>query len=107
MADLNDKVLWTFPPRPMTDGERQLLQDWVRVEYDFSAFLSQRQSDDREIYGRIVVGVRVTNQRLYLIHCPKGSHWWVILSAITRESAGSFATLRDALNFISPEHLWD
>jgi hypothetical protein len=102
MADLNNEVLWTFPPRTMTDGEHQLLRDWVGAADDFLAFLSQRQEDDREIYGRIVVLLRATNERLYLIYCSRGSRWWVILSAVKREHAGCFATLRDALDFIRP-----
>ena len=103
MAETIDKSLCSFPPRPVTDGERQLLLDWVETNVDFSAFVSERRSDDPAIYRRIVVLRRATRQRLYLIHCPQGSNWWMVSSAADRENVGFFPTLRAALQFIRPQ----
>ncbi|HUB12064.1 MAG TPA: hypothetical protein VMB34_08910 [Acetobacteraceae bacterium] len=97
-----DKALCSFPPRPVTDGERQLLLDWAEASNDLSAFVSERRSDDPGIYRRIVILRRATRQRLYLIHCPLGSNWWMVTSAVERESVGYFPTLRAALNFVRP-----
>ena len=97
-----DNIPRTFPPRPLTDGERQLLLDWSESAGDFSAFLSQRQSDDPAIYERIVVFLRATKRHLYLVHCPHGSNRWIVASAVERENIGYFPTLRDALNSIQP-----
>jgi hypothetical protein len=102
MSDLIDRVLCTFPPRPLADGERQLLAEWTEVVKDFSTFVSQRRSDDPAIYQRIVVSRRVTEQHLYLIHCPKDLDCWIMISAVEGKSIGHFASLRAALDYISP-----
>lgn len=102
MLDTNDKVVCSFPPRPLTRAERQLLLDWTDASGDYSSFISERRSDDPTIYGRIVVQRRATNQYLYLVHCPRGSSWWIVLSAVTGENVGHFATLRAALDFLKP-----
>ena len=97
-------VFRTFP-RPLTNGEHQLLLDWNEFAGDFLAFLSQRQSDDPAIYGGIVVFLRATNRHLYLIHCPQGSNHWIVRSAMDGEEVGLFPTLRAALNYIAPVSL--
>jgi hypothetical protein len=102
MVDIVDKAICSFPPRPVTDGERQILLDWIDGTDDISAFVSERRSDDPGIYRRVVVLRRATRQRLYLIHCPQRSNWWVVTSAAERESVGYFPTLRAALSFIRP-----
>lgn len=97
-----DNVLRTFPPRPVTDGERQILRDWIRTTEDLSAYVSERRSDDPAIYRRIVVSRRATKQHLYLIHSPQGSDCWIVLSAVEAEDVGHFPTLRAALDHIRP-----
>jgi hypothetical protein len=95
-------VLRTFPPRPLTDDERLLLLDWIQAAKGFSAFVSERRSDDPAIYKRIVVSRRATKQYLYLIHAPTNSAGWIVLSAIKGEYVERFPTLRAALNYIEP-----
>ncbi|HUB46535.1 MAG TPA: hypothetical protein VMB73_16255 [Acetobacteraceae bacterium] len=104
MVDAVDNSICNFPPRPVTDGERQVLLDWAEATDDLSAFVSERRNDDPAIYRRIVVFRRATRQRLYLIHCPQNSNWWVVTSAAERENVGFFPTLRAALHFIRPPH---
>jgi hypothetical protein len=102
MVDAVDNSVSTSPPRPVTDGERQILLDWVDATDDLAAFVSERRSDDPGIFRRIVVHRRATKQRLYLIHCPQNSNWWVVTSAVERENVGYFPTLRAALQFVRP-----
>jgi len=102
MFDALDKTISSFPPRPVTDGERQVLLDWLSITDDVSAFVSERRSDDPGIFRRIVVLRRATRKAMYLIHCPQNSNWWVLTSAIERENVGYFPTLRAALQFIRP-----
>ena len=102
MSDLIDRVLRTFPPRPLTEAERELLLDWVETARDFQAFVSERRSDDPAIYRRVVVSHRNTQQHLYLIHCPKDLDCWIMVSPVGGKSIGRFASLRTALEYIGP-----
>lgn len=97
-----ENVLPIFPPRPLTDGERQLLLDWTAETKAFFAFVSERRNDDPMIYRRIVVSRRATKQPLYLIHCHKNFNLWIMVSVVDGEDVGRFPTLRAALNCISP-----
>lgn len=97
-----ENVLLTFPPRPITDGERQLLLDWIATTDDFSVFVSQRRCDDPAIYRRIIVARRATKQRLYLVHSPKDSDCWIVMSAVESDDVEQFPTLRAALTYIRP-----
>jgi hypothetical protein len=97
-----DKAICSFPPRSITDGERQVLLDWIDANAELAAFVSERRSDDPTVYRRIVVLRRSTRQRLYLVHCPEGSNWWMVTAASERENVGFFPTLRAALSFIRP-----
>ena len=97
-----ENVLLTFPPRPITDGERQLLLDWIASTDDLFAFVSERRSDDPAIYRRIVVMRRATKRHMYLMHSPRDSDCWIVVSATEREDIGRFPTLRAALNYIRP-----
>ncbi len=100
MPDFIDKVLRSFPPRPVTDGERQLLLDWIDTAEDFSAVVSERRSDDPAIYRRIVISRRATNRCLYFIHSPQHSDCWIMISAEDGQDVGRFPTLLAALNYI-------
>jgi hypothetical protein len=109
MTDQLDHVLMTFPPRPLTDGERQILRDWAEPADDLVAYVSERRSDDPALYRRIVISRRATRQRLYLVHCPNGADAWIVVSAIEGEDVGRFPTLRAALHHIKAarSHLAD
>lgn len=97
-----DNVQRIFPPRPLTDGERAILLGWSMAAKDFTAFVSERRSDDPAVYRRIVISRRAGNRRLYLIHSHQNSDHWIMVSAADREDVGHFPTLRAALNYISP-----
>ncbi len=97
-----DNVQRIFPPRLLTDGEREILLDWIGAATEFVAFVSERRSDDPAIYRRIVVSRRADNRRLYLIHSHRSSDHWSMVSAVDGDDVGRFPTLRAALNCISP-----
>jgi hypothetical protein len=95
-------VLLTFPPRALTDRERQTLNGWVEATDGLTAFVSERRSDDPAIYRRIVITRRSTNQHAYTIHAPQGLDVWVVVSLTEGENIGRFPTLRTALEFVQP-----
>lgn len=95
-------VPMTFPPRPLTDGEREILRSWATAVDDVFAFVSERRSDDPTIYRRIVITRTSTGQRLYFIRPPHGNDFWQVLSAREGEDIARCPTLRAALNFVRP-----
>jgi hypothetical protein len=95
-------VLRTSPPRPLTDDERLLLHDWVRGAQGFTAFVSDRRTDEPAIYRRIVISVRATRQHLYLVHAATEPACWMMLSIATGEYAARLPTLRAVLESIEP-----
>jgi len=101
-TDRAANVLMTFPPRPLTDGEREILRVWVTEVNDVLAFVSERRSDDPAIYRRIVIIRKSTGQRLYLVRPPHGHDSWLVLSAVEGEDLARCPTLRAALNFVKP-----
>ena len=58
---INNNVLLTFPPRPLTDWEQETLRGWLEAVDGFTAFVSQRRRDDPAIYRRIVISRRAPN----------------------------------------------
>ena len=101
MSDHIENVLRLFPPRPLSDGERQILFDWIGVAEEFSAFFSARRDDPPDMYNRIVVSHRPTKRPLYFIHCSKDSDSWLMVSVNEGEGVGHFRTLRAALRHIT------
>jgi hypothetical protein len=95
-------VLLTFPPRPLTDWEHETLRGLVEAVDGFTAFVSERRSDDPAIYRRIVVIRRRTKQHAYTIHAPQGMDVWIVASATEGEDIGNFRTLRAGLEFVQP-----
>ena len=95
-------ALVTFPPRPLTNGEREVLREWAKEVGDILAFVSERRNDDPAIYRRIVISRTSASQRLYLIRPPQGNDPWLVLSAIEGEDVARCPTLRAALNFVKP-----
>jgi hypothetical protein len=95
-------VLLTFPPRALTNWERETLRGWVEAVDGFTAFVSERRSDDPAIYRRIVITRRRTKQHAYTIYAPHGMDVWIVVSVTEREDIGSFSTLRAALEFVQP-----
>jgi len=102
MEHSTQNVLRTSPPRPLTDDERRLLDDWVQAAQGFTAFISERRTDEPAIYRRIVISVRATRQHLYLIHAAAEPACLIMLCIATGEYAGRFPTLRAVLDYIEP-----
>ena len=101
-TDRASPVLMTFPPRPLTDGEREILRAWSTEVDDVFAFVSERRSDDPTIYRRIVISRTSTGQRLYIVRPPQGHDSWLVISAKEGEDLARCPTLRAALNFVKP-----
>jgi hypothetical protein len=99
---INNNVLLTFPPRPLTDWEQETLRGWLEAVDGFTAFVSQRRRDDPAIYRRIVISRRRTKQHAYTIHAPQGVDAWIVVSVTEGEDIASFPTLRAALEFVQP-----
>lgn len=95
-------ALETFPPRPLSQNEREIVRAWANEADDVSAFVSERRSDDPTVYRRIVISRASTGQRLYLIRPPQGNDSWLVLSAVEGEDVARCPTLRAALNFVRP-----
>ena len=95
-------VLRTSSPRSLTDDERLLLLDWIQAAQRFTAFISERRSDEPAIYRRIVVSLRATRQHLYLLHAATEPAGWIMLTIATGEYAGRYPTLRAVLDYIEP-----
>ncbi len=104
-TDRTTHVPMTFPPRPLTEGEREALRAWATDAEDVSAFVSERRSDEPTIYRRIVISRKSTGQRLYFIRPPQGNDPWIVLSATEGEDIARCPTLRAALNFVRPAKL--
>jgi hypothetical protein len=95
-------VLLTFPPRALTDWERETLHGWAETADGFTAFVAERRSDNPAIYRRIVIARRRTKQHVYTIHAPQGMDVWVMVSTTEGEDIGTFPTLGAALEFVRP-----
>jgi hypothetical protein len=102
LTDHTTNVLMTFPPRPLTEGERDIVRAWAAEVDDVFAFVSERRSDDPTIYRRIVISRNSTGQRLYFIRPPQGHDSWLVLSAKEGEDLARCPTLRAALDFVRP-----
>ena len=102
-----DNVLLTFPPRPISQRERDLVAEWFaatrREELDIAAaYVSERRGDDPMIVGRIVIVARPSHGPSHLIYSPAESTFWVVSAAPAWGDLMRFRSLRDALNSIRP-----
>ena len=103
MANRTVDVLRTLPPRPLGQGERQLVAEWLAAAGDVAlAYVSERRSDDPAIYRRVVVAMEADCVPTYLIHTPTNMDIWVLLHVSPDFEGRCFDSLRDALNFIRP-----
>ena len=102
MNQVSKNAFSTFPARALTEDEHCVLLDWVKAAKEFSAFVSERRTDDPAIHRRIVVYRRTTRQQVYLIHSPINAAGWVIVSASTGEDVQRFPALHTALNYVEP-----
>lgn len=97
----NDALL-ALPPRPLRPDEREISAEWLARTCDVaSAFVSNRQDDDPAIYRRIVIATGPGNAPSFLIHCPSGTHCWLVFR-IAPQRVRRFPTLEAALNSVRP-----
>jgi hypothetical protein len=102
-----DNVILTFPPRPISLWQRNLVADWFAAAkqqgMDISrAYVSERRGDDPMIAGRIAVVVWPNQEPTHLIYSPAESTFWVVSSAPSWGDLQRFRTLQAALNSIRP-----
>ena len=103
MTDRTNEVLRTFPPRPLSPDERELVAEWLAATCNVaSAFVSERRGDDPAIYRRIVITIGPGREPSFLVHAPMGMSCWLVYSPHERHGVHRFDTLRSALNFIRP-----
>jgi hypothetical protein len=102
-----DNVILTFPPRPITLWQRNVVAEWFagtqQQGLDIArAYVSERRGDDPMIAGRIAVVVWPNQEPTHLIYSPAESTFWVVSSAPSWGDLHRFGTLQAALNSIRP-----
>ena len=92
-----------FPPRPLRPDERKLVAEWLAAAGDVAlAYVSDRRSDDPEIYRRIVITVEGNGAPTHLVHTPFGVNFWMVMRVRSAPEIQRFDSLHDALNSIRP-----
>ena len=90
-----------YPVRPLTPGERALVAEWFASAGDVvSAYVSNRRSDDPEIYHRVVISTRPDGSPSHLIQALLGRDVWLMFSLGVRTRIRRFRNLGAALNSI-------
>jgi len=96
-------ILLTFPPRSLRPSERALVEEWLGRAGDVStAYLSERRSDDPNLFGRVVITTGPGVKPSHVIHPPVDCLSWLVIAMEPPCSIQQFETLRDALNCIRP-----
>ena len=95
------QVMLTFPPRELSEFERELVREWLALAGDISqAYVSSRRSDDPTLYHRIVVSDAPDGRPTHLVHQPAGLDLWVKMTTGANPEIEMFGNLRAALNSI-------
>jgi hypothetical protein len=92
----------SVPPKPLSDEENELLQEWVAASESVTAYVSRRLADNSRLHGRIVISDLKSRKPLYLVYCALGTESWTVASVVENCEIGAFQTLRDALIFVRP-----
>jgi hypothetical protein len=94
-------VLLSFPPRPLTQEESNLVAEWLSLAADVSlAYVSTRRSDDPAMYQRVIISDVRDNSPTHLVHAPSSLHLWVKLTVGRDKGVELFDSLSAALNSI-------
>jgi len=93
----------SYPVRPLTPDERALVAEWFASAGDVpSAYVSNRQSDDPEIYHRVVVTITPGGPPTHLVQALRGRDIWIMFTSGERTRLRRFRSLAAALNSIRP-----
>jgi hypothetical protein len=100
-----DKVILTFPPRPLSQWEKALLAAWLAATQRrgldvHRAFVSERRGDDPKTLGRVVVVLRSSPDPAFLVHSPVELPFWIVMAAPGWDEVRRFSSLHAALNSI-------
>jgi hypothetical protein len=107
MLGRTEDVLHTFPARPLSADERELVAEWLAAASDVSsAFVSERRTDDPAIHRRIAISVEGNGAFTHFIHTPVHNDVWIVLNVHYRPEVHQFGSLLEALNFIRPVLTW-
>jgi hypothetical protein len=86
-----------------------LSSGWLLLPTAFSAYVSQRSTDDASMAQRIVVTIRGTKHPIYSVHCPIGADFWIVTSLVEASEIGivSIIACRSEVRAASPGNLID
>lgn len=101
MSKATMQALLSFPPRSLSQPERDLFSEWLSRAGDIPlAFISQRRSDDPRIYLRIVVWLDAGGEHVYTVHTTSVGTGWLVAPFDQPSLTDVHDTLREALNSI-------
>jgi len=101
MPKCSAEVLLAFPPRPLDEGERALVDEWLALAGDvLMAYVSLRRSDDPRLYRRVVISGGPTPRPSHIVHAPLGTAGWLVTTIGPPADVQVFDTLREALNAV-------
>lgn len=96
-------VFLTFPPRSLSEGDRETVRQWLAATTGIgNAFASERRGDDPAFYRRIVVIETGRREPSFLVHCPDGTDVWLVTTLGSPDQVQMYPTLRAALHAIRP-----
>ena len=92
-----------FPPRLLRPDEKRLVAEWLASAGDVTcAYVSERRTDDPELYRRIVITLEGDGEPAYLIDTPAKTEDWIVVQCRPYPDVHRFDSMREALNFVRP-----
>ncbi len=102
MSKTATDILLEFPPRLLGPTERALVDEWRRLSDVPLAYVSQRRSDDPNLFGRVVIATGPGTKPSHVVQAVFGLPCWIVISMEPPGRVRQFDTLRDALHSVRP-----